>query len=119
MVHSDWFQLGVIMPLIDIYIGHGSVNSIEAAFEYDVPVIIVSPQQAEQGINTMVVEKQGCGRVVWEHEFKSLNMIVHSVISDLTLYREAIRSLKSQLPEYYEPLKRRKLLVEAINTVFS
>ena len=52
-----------VLEQADVFITHAGINSVHEGLYFGVPLILI-PQQAEQLINAVVVEKQGAGIVL-------------------------------------------------------
>ncbi len=116
--HSDWFDLAQVMPHVDLLINHGGLNTLEVAVQYDVPQIVAAPQQAEQGLNGLMVQRRGLGRVVWGHRLDDLADVLFHMLANLEAYRDRIARRKAPHRPYYDLRHQDGLLVEAVNAAF-
>lgn len=118
IAYSDWFQLDKILPWVDLVLSHGGVNTIEAAILHGIPLLLVAPQQAEQGLTALVVQRAGLGQVVWRHRMGSLETVLQEMLERIDAFKEKVTEHRSRLSDYYLPAEKKKRFVEALNRAF-
>ncbi len=115
VIHSDWFDLQKVMPLVDLVVNHGGLNTMETALYHDIPLLVVAPQQAEQGLNALIMRRAGLGEIVWGHRLEDLTGVLLHMITHLDRYRSQVIKQKAGLTSYYDPVGKERLVIKAIN----
>ncbi len=116
-VSSDWFDLERLMPLMDLYINHGGLNTLEIALNHEVPSFIVAPRQVEQGVNGLLLRRAGLGELLWEHRLRELPAVLHQMVHSLDTYRRRIRAYRTRHAAYYDTQWRGERLTQVVNEV--
>lgn len=55
-----------LLQHVDLFITHGGMNSVQEGLYYGVPLVVI-PQQMEQALNALLVERKGAGIVLGGH----------------------------------------------------
>jgi MGT family glycosyltransferase len=55
-----------LLQHVDLFITHGGLNSVQEGLYYGVPLVVI-PQQLEQALNALLVERKGAGIVLGGH----------------------------------------------------
>jgi MGT family glycosyltransferase len=112
-----------LLQHVDLFITHGGLNSVQEGLYYGVPLVVI-PQQLEQALNALLVERKGAGIVLGGHAPyghttpSALRQAVDTVLNDLRFaqaaqavgrsfheaggYLQAVAEIESMLPEKIE-----------------
>ena len=117
VIHT-WFDLHRLLPKIDLVVNHGGLNTLEFAMRYNIPSFIIAPQQAEQGLNALMLHQQGYGEVVWGHRLEEVPATFAKMLQTLPAYRTRIARHRKRYADYYDPERQREKITRAVNEAF-
>ncbi|MDX2140472.1 MAG: glycosyltransferase [Chloroflexota bacterium] len=93
-----------VLQWCDLFITHGGMNSVHEGLWYGVPLVVI-PQQLEQGLVALQVEKHGAGVILGKQPpignatVQELRAAVEQVMGNLEQFRAAAQRIRTSFIE--------------------